>query len=272
MKEKVLIVVHGDIDGIVAGYILRTHHPNARMHFTQPFNLGWVITSAPQYKEIYVADLPINVRTPQVTVALLEHPAVKEWYDHHVGWETVKLTDGARAKLRVDVTAPSAASLIPNAPAELVSLANAADADDLDDPVVRFLTRALHANPRDHTTKYDIMSYMRLRQRVARYVEIEQHTDAAVQAGVQHGDLFVVDLTTHNNGTVDRTKIFFDGYQVAPYVAIISTYQGRRGITVGTRKKEVDLATILGKASNIPYRITIPYRDDYVAYLTAMLP
>lgn len=91
MKDNVLIVAHGDLDGIVSAALLAEQlgisAEEVQVIFTQPFLVDKV--EIPDgIESVYVVDIAVNNRNPEMTKRFIADlgDRLVMWYDHHQGW------------------------------------------------------------------------------------------------------------------------------------------------------------------------------------------
>lgn len=98
MNNNILIVAHGDLDGIVSAALLAEQlgideTDDLNVVFTQPFLLDKVVVPD-EIDEVYVVDIARNRDEIEMTQRFYDRlgDRLVRWYDHHLGWENSNLT------------------------------------------------------------------------------------------------------------------------------------------------------------------------------------
>jgi len=283
-----MIVSHGDLDGIISAATISVNYniPVENIIFTQPFLLDKI--SIPQdIVEIYVVDIAVNNRNPDMTKEFIEiyRGEIRLWIDHHEGYQLLKEWLGEEKVISGD--SPSCPQLMRDngftVPEEWIDAANAADrpTEYKETELSRFLNRALKYGilSEDEELKemimktivrYLVKSYKnenyneeeRLLEEYGKlYEEIEENTIEIV-GEIQEIPGFkykVGYIKLEREKRVDITKLFMLAYKRYDIVIIQKYNKEDEEITlIGTKLKEINLVQIFDLKSGAPFRISLP--------------
>jgi RecJ-like exonuclease len=87
MPPKVLILTHGDTDGVCAAAIAKASCPEAEVEFTNPSNLISMLDSLSGYDRVIILDLGIDrARKAEAMAAFqrLSRTSSIDYIDHHL--------------------------------------------------------------------------------------------------------------------------------------------------------------------------------------------
>ncbi len=82
--EKITILAHGDLDGMISTSAILRQYPKAEITFTQPFLLDSITIPG----LIVVVDIAANNRDIEMPQRFIDRHMgrILRWYDHHKGW------------------------------------------------------------------------------------------------------------------------------------------------------------------------------------------
>ena len=282
------IIAHGDLDGIISASILSINYniPPENIIFTQPFLLD-KITIQEDVEEIYIVDIAVNNRNPNITKEFIERyrDKIKLWIDHHEGYQLLK--DWLGEERIIAGNSPSCPQLMRESgftvPEEWVAAANAADrpTEYKETELSRFLNRALKYGilSEDEELKemimktivrYLVKSYKnadytkeeRLLEEYGKlYEEIEENTiESAGEIQEIPGFRYKVGyIKLEREKKVDITKLFILAYKRYDFLIIQKCNKEDEEITlIGTKLKEVNLVSIFNLKSGAPFRVSLP--------------
>ncbi|MFZ8847788.1 MAG: hypothetical protein ACO2O4_00880 [Minisyncoccia bacterium] len=282
------IIAHGDLDGIISASILSINYniPPENIIFTQPFLLD-KITIQEDVEEIYIVDIAVNNRNPNITKEFIERyrDKIKLWIDHHEGYQLLK--DWLGEERIIAGNSPSCPQLMRESgftvPEEWVAAANAADrpTEYKETELSRFLNRALKYGilSEDEELKemimktivrYLVKSYKnadytkeeRLLEEYGKlYEEIEENTiESAEEIQEILGFRYKVGyIKLEREKKVDITKLFILAYKRYDFLIIQKCNKEDEEITlIGTKLKEVNLVSIFNLKSGAPFRVSLP--------------
>ena len=296
------IIAHGDLDGIISASILSINYniPPENIIFTQPFLLD-KITIQEDVEEIYIVDIAVNNRNPNITKEFIERyrDKIKLWIDHHEGYQLLK--DWLGEERIIAGNSPSCPQLMRESgftvPEEWVAAANAADrpTEYKETELSRFLNRALKYGilSEDEELKemimktivrYLVKSYKnadytkeeRLLEEYGKlYEEIEENTiESAEEIQEILGFRYKVGyIKLEREKKVDITKLFILAYKRYDFLIIQKCNKEDEEITlIGTKLKEVNLVSIFNLKSGAPFRISLPGpHDEALRFILAKL-
>jgi len=285
--SSVAIIAHGDLDGLISAVmvaqIVEPHCRKIETVFTQPF----LINDIPKekldlYDKVFMCDLAINNRRPEMTLQFIQNHANKiVVIDHHKGWTKYNIHKFAQFKKYIDENAKSCVSLIKRLTrfqftARTESLIKLAHLTDQGKGSNRF-NWALKINLRSNEAREQIYNYamslenglsewyydVSLNEKSSKYQEIEKNTKEVLKkyAKINRNVMFV-DMRLRRDKTVDKTLLFFTAYRRTPFVVLkfLSNENGEEYITVATNTRR-NLVEAFNLSSGQPYRITI--RNTY---------
>lgn len=290
--DNVLILAHGDLDGISSGLALyEILKPNSR-HIEKVFTLPHYLnmhTACDGYDLIVLVDLAINNRSIQMAFNFLNkwHDKVV-WIDHHY------LSRNLRRKMEeyshyINRRKKSCIELIwelfPNfkySPKveELMQLGHLTDQGEGNN----LFNKALKVNLRAEETRYEIWDYAvmttpaleserrlfeRLKYKEQRYEEVESNSQNAIDKfGEFHDRIAIIDIINYSAHTVDKTLIPFLLYK--KYDVVVTKYlekkkknsnnktKLREYLTISVAPKcKLNLLHVFNLQSGAEFRITI---------------
>jgi len=290
-EKKVLVVAHGDLDGIVSAVLEMKRSGlqlgTTEISFTQPYLVDKVEV-AEAIQEIYIVDIAVNNRDPEMTKKFIDKIRDKlvYWVDHHQGWLPVlSQFHEQRRKFSIYEDSESAARIIAaesSFPAdfpveELVSDANAADtrrgklskngrlieeamkADLRNDSIREFAVRWI-VNGYEEDEDYE-----KLQEAQARYQKVQAETEKLVERYKVRDDVAVLDVRDVSDD-YDRTQLLVRGEQMAPTktaVLLGKNPEGEEIITVATMDKAMNLVNLFGLPSGSPFRVSFPVASGW---------
>ncbi len=291
MKTDV-ILFHGDFDGIASAALIVNILKPAEGYLAlpcEPFGVNKILrrfdslkTEGAEFNELFMADIAANNKCMGMTEKFAARCAEifnkVTIYDHHDGWENIKLPDSI-FKI-IDTSFKSCAALIYSSPGEKNDFLNSItrDADIIDsggyDGIGErsaAVYRALKANLKDEEIKIKSLEFMLsgygdtrlynlLLQRAADYQIILKRSLALMTAGLIELSPRICYIDIGKN-ECDITAIMMRCYEKYPVVII--EYQAGTVVfnVVATAAAGVDLVKILGLKGGAKYRVTIIKRD-----------
>lgn len=262
--KSLLIVAHGDLDGIVSAVLVARKYPerDIRATFVQPFTLDKVEVADDD--EVVVVDVAVNNRNPQMTMDFTVRLGDRLlcWYDHHQGWELVDADD----KFIIDSTAPSCAAVI-GGDKTLVADATAADTRKGElSSRASLIEKATKANLADNSIREAAFAWLIgdesqspiLEAAAERYAAIQAETEQLSATYQATGNVALVDARNSNH-QYDLTQLLLAGQKLAAFaVARVVNPAGEEFLTIATSDKEVNLVEVFDLGSGAPFRISIP--------------
>jgi hypothetical protein len=291
MKTDV-ILFHGDFDGIASAALIVNILKPAKGYAAlpcEPFSVNKIlrrfdslINEGACFNELFMADLAPNNKCMGMTEKFAARCAEifnkVTIYDHHNGWENIKLPDSI-IKI-IDASFKSCAALIYSGPGERNDFLNliTLDADIIDsggydgiDERSAAIYKALKANLKDDEVKIKSLEFMLsgygdtglyniLLQRAADYEIILARSLALMSSGLIELSPRICFVDIGKN-ECDITAIMMRCYEKYPVVII--EYQAGTVVfnVVATAAAGVDLVKILGLKGGAKYRVTIIKRD-----------
>lgn len=256
--ENVLILGHGDLDGIasvVAMYeILKPIANHIEKVFTLPHRINQH-TACDGYDLIVLVDLAINNRSPQMSFNFMNKYRDKVvWIDHHYLSRRLreKVEDyeqyiNRRRKSNLELMW----ELFPDQKyspktEELMRLGHLTDQGDGDN----LFNKALKVNLKAEETRYEIFDYCirakeglemerqileRLNYKKTRYEEVEENSKEAIKKFGKFFDrIAIVDIIDYSAHTVDKTLIPFLLYE--EYDVVVTKYLEKKKRKANKRK------------------------------------
>jgi hypothetical protein len=285
--EKI-VVSHGDLDGIISAATISINYNISpeNIIFTQPFLLD-KINIPDNVEEIYVVDIAVNNRNPDMTKEFIERyrDKIKLWIDHHEGYTLLK--EWLKEENVLTGDSPSCPRLMKDkgfiVPEEWVDAANAADrpTEYKETELSIFLNRALKYGilSEDEELKemimktivrYLVKSYKNedyaeeerlLKEYGKLYEEIEENTiESAAEIQEIPGFKYKVGyIKLEREKKVDITKLFMLAYKQYDIVIIQKYNKEDEEVTIiGTKLKEINLVSIFNLKSGAPFRVSLP--------------
>jgi hypothetical protein len=257
-----LVISHGDVDGVISAALLAEKHQLSLQEtdvvFTQPFLVEKVKTDG--YKQIYICDLAVNNRDPQMTQRFIESLGNRlvVWYDHHQGWTNSGLTD---ERFVIDESAASCAIII-GGDQQWVEAANAIDSRKGQSDLGQLLDQSMRVDLSDEEVRRYAFEYLLgqndgslLKKKQKEYETIQEKTRQLVNSGEVRGQTLVVDTRGHKG--FDRTQLCLLGYERAPYVCVLGTTPPpeEKVTTLVATNTNTNLVKVFGLQSGAPFRI-----------------
>ncbi len=275
IKKRLLLVAHGDFDGIVSAVLASWRHPleDVRVAFVQPFTVDKVEVADDE--DVIVVDVAVNNRDSKMTTDFISRLGGRlyRWFDHHQGWESLKIDD----RLVINSDAPSCAQVVMSSSQDgdmeyyfgtLVADATAADTRQGQlSSEADLIERATKANLSDDSVREAAFRWLLGDKSKLSVLEAAAEKYAAIQAETERlsatyrvtGNVAVVDAreSEHN---YDRTQLLLAGQKVAPFAVVVSANPraGEDYLTIATSRKDVNLVEIFGLPSGAPFRVSIP--------------
>ena len=291
--ENVLILAHGDLDGIGSGLAMyEILKPNC-IHIEKVFTLPHYLskhTDCEGYDLIVLVDLAINNRSVQMAFNFMNKYAGRVvWIDHHYLSRSLRRRTAdythyinRRKKSCIELIW----ELFPNfkySPKveEIMQLGHLTDQGQ----GRNLYNKALKVNLRAEETRYEIWDYAvravaglelerrlleRLRFKEVRYEEVERNSqDAIDKFGQFHDRIAIVDIINYSAYTVDKTLIPFLLYDT--YDVVVTKYlekKKKKNTTKKTKLREyltisvapkckLNLLNVFNLQSGAEFRITI---------------
>ena len=284
MERKILLVAHGDLDGVISAVLLIEkicHQKNIgqdemlnqlRIKFAQPFHLERVeIPTA--IEEIYVVDIGINNQDPFQTEDFIRKTGTKliRWYDHHRGWLAFlsKMPGEVRDKFVIDENALACASII-NTSNKLTKDAIAADTREIElSKTGQLIIQAIKSNRGDDSIKMFAVMYLLgderwqnlLEESASRYREVQLPATLKLvkqNCRIENG-IAVVDVR-NTTEPFDRALLSVMAKRLSPKKTVIILRKGGRGEEIDIfTSLTIDLMEIFGlSGGGHSNRISIP--------------
>ena len=280
-----MIVAHGDLDGIVSATLvaeqLDISVEELKVVFTQPFLLDKIDISD-DIEKVYVVDIAINNRDPQMTEQFIEQlgDRLVRWIDHHQGWS--KADD---KRFIIYPTAPACATILGSGmPPRIAHLyqfvfdAVAADTREGElSEVGQLIEKACKADLRNDNVRVAAVKWLLgdeqqkplLEETAQKYAAIQEETEWLATAYVHDGNVAVVDVPKEyfrTYGAVapeghdfDLTQLLLAGQRLATFAVakVIDSRSGEEMVTIAT-KSGVNLVELFELPSGAPFRVTLP--------------
>jgi len=272
------IVTHGDLDGIcsAAAVIQENELTNYITVFTQPFQVLSNDVRRALLDELYVCDLAINNRNPEMTLRflLLNERKLIKWFDHHEGWkdcedELVKRLIKEK-RLVVKASAKTATEMITK-DKDLIKIARCGDTGQYDKhESANLINAALKVNLHDNSVRCLALNYLlnqhkdfdRLFEIAKQYEQIKQNTLDLFNTGRVTDNVFFVDASKAK-GSIDRTFLCFRAYEKAPFVVMKNRSITTDYSTFVSTNTNVNLKELFNLKSGSSFRVSIS--EDKVA-------
>jgi len=294
--DNVLILCHGDLDGIGSGLaiydIIRHNAKNVEKLFTLPHRIG-EHTHTDVYDLIILADIAINNRSVEMAFNFIKKNHHKMlWIDHHYLSRNLK----NRIKEYPHVLIERRKSciqfireLFPNFRWSK-KVATMMDFGHLTDQGYgsNIYNKALKVNLRAEETRDEIWRwavklrggeeerwcYERLEYKERRYIDLETNSQNAIdKLGLFHNKIAIVDIINYSESTVDKTLIPFLLYD--KYDVVVTKYlekkrkedrndkrKLREYLTISVAPKcRLNLLKVFNLESGAEFRITIENKN-----------
>lgn len=269
-----LIVAHGDMDGIASAVLqaglLNISPEDLMVVFCQPFTVD-KIKIPEDVEQVYVVDIAVNNRDPQMTERFIENLGDKlaVWTDHHQGWpEKYKNVKNWHFYIREDVGA--CANLFAGKSHFAVKDAIVADAVAADtrtgtlSPRSQLIEQACKANMSDDSIRVAAVKWLlgdesqkvTLEAAAAKYAAIQKETQRLAATYTVDGKVATVDARSSHEH--DLTQLLLAGQKLAEFaIAKVTDPRSKEErITIATQSK-VDLVKLFGLPSGAPFRISL---------------
>lgn len=283
-KKRAIIIAHGDLDGIVSAimryFMLKDEYLVEDPVWSQPY---WIakkkyVGDLNMYDHIDVVDIALNNRNLKKVIKFISDYAHKlTWYDHHWGWSDFNICRTLPFKPYIDERAESCVSLIkrihpnqeyPEKVNRLIRLAHETDKGNTNN----LFHKALKINPKNNETRYYIFRYatsiprgeverqclVNLKIKARKYRELERHTKKVIKKdSYVKGNVLFVDIRNYGYYPIDKTLLFFEGYEKKPFVVLkFLTKQDQECWTVATNTNK-NLVKTFNLPSGQNFRITL---------------
>ena len=296
IPQKILIIAHGDLDGITSVALLAEKLGIApeyvQVIFTQPFLVDKV-KIPDEVEQVYVVDIAINNKDPEMTMNFIAKLGSKlvYWFDHHKGW-----LKSMTYHFVIDDTVPACAVMFGIPPTD-IRVYNACVADTRDGTLQlegALIDEAIKSDMRNDEIRLaatkllmgDESQRSGLETAAKAYAAIQAETeqladfyevdgDIAIQytrnqedlletekvTGVDYlGQVAVVDVLDHQtpDHDYDLTQLLLKGQELADFaVAKTISPDDREMVTVAT-KSGVNLVELFELPSGAPSRVSLP--------------
>ena len=287
--EYVTIVSHGDLDGIISAALrCEKLSPAAKVQFvfTQPFLVNTVVI-APETEKVFVCDIAINNRDPQMTADFYKRieDRLVEWDDHHQGWEHDNprlksnggkvFSSGSRAcaemlggqdDIRVqDAIVADTREGVLSEQGQLIE--SAINADPTNDDVRLAATLLLCGNElmREvvETAAEVYAAVMEETERLAQEFHIDGRAMPVRSSKMyrdesSHGVVAVCDASEAKS-VFSLTNLLLKGQEYARFAVVqhVSVHNGDKLVTIAT-KSGVNLVKLFELPSGAPFRVSLP--------------
>lgn len=243
MNKKVLIIAHGDLDGITSAALVAERErfgiigDDLAVIFTQPYEVMTekVISAVDMADKVYVVDIAINNRDQKMTQQFYDHMGDKliHWYDHHTGWEGSDMTTQHGGKV-VSMTSRACAAMLSSMSDDRVQDAVIADTREGElSPRGTLIDQAIKADMSDDFTRMEALkvlwtgnagSKFKLEKAAEKYQQIAENTQIL-------SDMYIVDDCPYsrNRARFFREDIQVPGRDYRGKVAVCDTRQHKHG-------------------------------------------
>lgn len=267
---KYLLVTHGDFDGIASAVGIMAAYglplSETQIVFTQPFLLGNILIDD-DVEQIFVADIAVNNRDPQMTKNFISlcGDRLAKWVDHHQGWPEW-FRDNSRFLIIPE--AKSCASIV------CTDLQMMNDADVVDSrsgelsPRGRLINRAIKAEKAESGDSIRLTAVKWLlgddsQKPILEEAEkkycliVKPETDKIVRTYRIIGNTAIADARKSKK-PYDMTELLLEGEKLARF-ALVHTAQPKfgEGITIATLDGSIDLSMIFELPSGSPSRVSL---------------
>jgi len=266
------IVTHGDLDGIcsAAAIVLKYNLTNYITVFTQPFQVLSNDVRRAMLDKLYVCDLAINNRNPEMTLKFLslnEKKLVK-WYDHHEGWKSCKdelVKKLIKEKRLVIKTSAKTTTEMITKNKDLIEIARCGDTGQYEKhELANLINSALKVNLHDNTTRCLALDFLlsknkdftQLYETAKQYKQIKQNTLDLFETGRVTDNVFFVDASKIK-GSIDRTLLCFKAYEKAPFVVMKNKSIATDYSTFVSTNTDVNLKELFDLKSGSPFRVSM---------------
>jgi len=266
------IVTHGDLDGIcsAAAVVLKYNLTNYITVFTQPFQVLSNDVKRALLDEMFVCDLAINNRNPEMTLRFLSlnERRLIRWYDHHEGWKTCKdelVKKLIKEKRLVVKTSAKTATEMITKNKDLIKIARCGDTGQYEKhEFANLINAALKVNLHDNTTRCLALDFLldknkdfaQLYETAKHYEQIKQNTLDLFETGRVTDNVFFVDASKMQ-GSIDRTFLCFKAYEKAPFVVMKNRSIATDYSTFVSTNTDVNLKELFNLKSGSSFRISV---------------
>ena len=269
MNNKILIVAHGDLDGITSAALLseqlKIESEDLNVVFTQPFLVDKIIIPE-EVDQVYVVDIAVNNRDREMTFNFIRSLRGKliQWYDHHKGWNL--MTD-LRMKISND---RSCAEYIGGW--ELccdIRVMDAITADTRKGELSltgQLIERAVKSDMgNDNIRMWAVKLLMGdedyrqpLKAAERAYQLVENETDRLSHGYIVDEQVAYVDAIGSNHA-YDLTQLLLAGQELATFAVVktVNPVTSEEMVTVAT-KSGINLVELFGLVSGSPFRVSLP--------------
>lgn len=283
-KKKVLVIAHGDLDGIISAALVMKQFDlqmeTTKILFTQPFLLDKVEVDE-NIEKVFVVDIAVNNRDTEITRKFIEKigDRLEYWVDHHQGWSGIlaQLSEEQGQKFSIFEHSQSTARIIAVAwrgIEEWIADANASNTRQSYRLSARayLIKEAIKADPSDNSVRetavrwivngwqvdedYDKLSETRKKYWSSVQAETER---LAEQYKIHHG-IAVVDVRDSSND-YNETQLLLKGERVAPTetaVVLRKNPEGEEVITIATMDQQKNLVRLFGLPSGASFKVNLP--------------
>ena len=280
-ENKILIVAHGDLDGMTSAALLAEQlgieSKDLSVVFTQPFLVDQVVIPS-EIEKVYVVDLAVNNRDVEMTARFIERFGDKlvQWIDHHHGWDD-KVYD---KRFVIDPTAPACAAMLGNGYDTRVQDAIASDTRKLELlPTGQLIDRAIKSDMSEDGIRLWAVKLLMgaeqfrnpLEMAEKAYELVENETTRLSRGFMVDGSICYNPVdnevigcvafvdTTNSTHKYDLTQLLLAGQGLAHFavVKIVNSRDNEEMITIAT-KSGVNLVELFELLSGAPFRVTLP--------------
>lgn len=274
MVRGPMIVAHGDMDGIASAALqaglLNIPADDLMVLFCQPFTVD-KIKIPDDVEQVYVVDIAVNNRDPQMTEQFIEYLGDKlaVWTDHHQGWpEKYKNVRNYHFYIK---EVEACANLFAGKSHFAVSDAIVADAVAADtrkgelSPRGQLIEQATKANMQDDSIRVAAVKWLLgdepqkavLERAAEKYAEIQKETNRFAVGYEVSGRVAIVDARNSNH-EYDLTQLLLKGQKLAEFavVKVIDSRSKEERITIATLSGK-DLVKLFELPSGSPSRVSL---------------
>ena len=282
MNDKILMVAHGDLDGITSAALLaeqlKIESEDLNVVFTQPFLVDKIIIPD-ETEKVYVVDIAINNRDPTMTEKFIADlgPRLARWYDHHEGWSEHVVMGGV--DMNRDVSDMKYYDFIINTKVKACAVLlseyfdrRVTDAIVADtrigelSPTGQLIERAIKSDMSNDTIRMWAVKLLMgdedfrqsLEAAEQAYQLVETETDRLSQHYEVKGNVACVDATESNHA-YDLTQFLLAGQELATFAVVktVNPVTNEEMVTVATNSK-TNLVILFGLPSGAPFRVSLP--------------
>lgn len=274
----ILIISHGDGDGVISAAVLKKLFPSAIVKFCKTHDL-YKMQISPDVTEIYVTDVGVDRHNINHTLnfAKTHRDLIKLWIDHHHGSE--RLIPILGDKLWLDTSSPSCPELMLQrgimVPDDWCQTANASDRPDLY-PATE-LSKLWNAGFRSVLNRQEPAA--RFQQCFLDYLLYDMHLGYLQRTGADYPEIYQSTIkraeqitTLHRNigyirlnrqASIDRTLLFIEAYKKYLFL-IVSDIKSEtvESLTIGTRDTQINLMNIFNIVCGSPFKISLRGRSE----------